>query len=74
MVLDGAAMFLVEGGHVWRNKRASVFFRPSSDRVWEANIDPTGDYMVFSLTEVRETVGRTQDEPRRKKRKRSAQG
>lgn len=55
-LVDGNAMYFVEGGHVWRNKRLAVFLRPGADRVWIDNIDPSANYVVFSLDEVRQAL------------------
>lgn len=52
-VIDGEAMFFVEGGHIWRNRSADVFFRPSADRAWDSLVDPQEDYVTLSLDEVR---------------------
>lgn len=61
-LVEGNALFVVEGGYVWRNKRQSVFLRPRSDRVWIDQIDPSPNYVVFSLDEIEQamqtTVGR----------------
>lgn len=56
-VVDGAAIFFVEGGHAWRNRREGVFLRPSVDRAWGNEMDPLADYISLSLDEVRAVSG-----------------
>jgi hypothetical protein len=55
-LVGGDAMYIVEGGFAWRNRRPSVMFRPSADRDWLNTIDPSQDYFVLGLDELRETV------------------
>jgi len=43
------SLFLVEGGFAWRNKRPEVFLNPRTDREWVELVDPSTDYVVFSL-------------------------
>ena len=50
-LVEGNAVFLMQGGHAWRNKRMDVFLKPSSDRDWELN-DPHQDYTIFSLDQI----------------------
>lgn len=50
-LIEGNAVFLMQGGHAWRNKRPDVFLKPSSDRDWELN-DPNQDYTIFSLDQI----------------------
>ena len=52
-IVEGDAVFFVEGGHVWRNRRDDVFVRPSADRTWDNEMDPSADYVSLSLDEVR---------------------
>ncbi|CAN0459887.1 unnamed protein product, partial [Ectocarpus fasciculatus] len=52
-VVEGAAIFFVEGGHAWRNRRDGIFLRPSVDRAWASEMDPLADYVALSLDEVR---------------------
>ena len=50
------ALFLVDGGFVWRAKRSSVFLKPVRDRLWTDSIDPTGDYVILPLAQIRQQV------------------
>lgn len=63
-VIDGEAMFFVEGGHIWRNRSADVFFRPSADRSWDSLVDPQEDYVTLSLEEVRVAASQRQGRKR----------
>jgi hypothetical protein len=63
-VVDGAAVFFVEGGHVWRNRRDEVFLRPSIDRAWASEMDPLDDYVSLSLEEVRHATTATAESRR----------
>jgi len=64
-ILDGRAVFLVEGENAWRSRREGVFMRPSVDRVWSSEMDPTTDYMMVSLQEVRFLSARERHRRRR---------
>lgn len=55
-LLNSGALYLVEADHIWRNRRDDVFLRPTADREWTDQIDPSTDYIVIPLDEVRETV------------------
>ena len=63
-VVDGAAIFFVEGGHAWRNRREGVFLRPSVDRAWASEMDPLADYVSLSLDEVRAVSGAVEESRR----------
>jgi len=73
-LVEGNALFVVEGGHVWRNKRSSVFLKPEADRVWIDEIDPSPNYVVFSLEEVDEALHTTLRKQRRKWGRRHRRG
>ena len=55
-LLDDEGLFFVEGGFAWRNRTDRVFLRPSVDRIWSEDIDPTADYVTFPLAIVRTQV------------------
>ena len=52
-LIEGNSLFLVQGGHAWRNKRPEAFLQPSSNRDWVEQVDPAQDYIVFSLDQIR---------------------
>jgi len=58
-LLDGDGLFFIEGGFAWRNRRESVFLRPTLDRVWVEDIDPTHDYICFQLSRIRSLLKTT---------------
>lgn len=58
-LVGGDGMYIVEGGFAWRNRRPSVMFRPSVDRDWLNTMDPSQDYFVLGLDEVRAAVAST---------------
>ncbi len=55
-LVNGDAMYIVEGGFAWRNRRPTVMARPSADRDWLNTMDPSEDYYIVSLDEVRRAV------------------
>lgn len=55
MVIEGNALFYLEAGYAWRNKRPDVFLSPRTDRDWVAN-DPTIDYVMYELKNIRAAV------------------
>lgn len=55
MVIEGNALFFLEAGYGWRNKRPDVFLSPRTDRDWIAN-DPAIDYVMYELKAVRAAV------------------
>ena len=57
-LVDGEALFLVEAGHVWRNKRPDVFLNPRTHRDWSELTDPREDYVIYSLNEVATVASR----------------
>jgi hypothetical protein len=57
-LMDGDALFTVEGGHAFRKRRASVFSRPSSDRDWLELTDPSVDWTTLDLDRVADAMGR----------------
>lgn len=56
------ALFLYQGGYAWRAKRDDIFFNPIRDRHWNSSIDPSDDYVLISIDELREQV---KSQPRR---------
>ena len=55
MVLEGNALYYLEAGYAWRNKRPDVFLSPRTDRDWIAN-DPAIDYVMYQLKDIRAAV------------------
>lgn len=55
-IVEGDAVFFIEGGYAWRNRRSDVFVRPSADRTWDNEINPSADYVSLSLAEVQEAT------------------
>ena len=51
-VVEGNALFVVEGDFAWRNKRPSIFLNPRHDRDWEMEL-PIDDYVMYQITKVR---------------------
>ncbi|MDG1482781.1 MAG: hypothetical protein P8R54_24530 [Myxococcota bacterium] len=49
------AMFLIDGGFIWRNKAPDVFLNPRNLRDWDL-VDPSRDYLFTSLTAVRQQL------------------
>jgi hypothetical protein len=49
------AMFLIDGGFIWRNKEPDVFLNPRNQRDWDL-VDPSKHYLFASLTEVRQQL------------------
>jgi len=52
----GRGVFLIEAGHAWRRKDDGVFMSPRADRDWVDNVDPSADYTVYSLDQVRAAI------------------
>lgn len=65
-VVGDQAIMVVEGGYAWQARRDGIFERPSADRVWADQMNPAGDYAVFSLDEVLNTL-HTPSERRRRR-------
>ena len=55
-LVDGDAMFALEAGWAWRNRRASTFFKPRLDHDWAVAMDPYDDYVAFNLHEIEERM------------------
>ena len=55
-VLTSNALFLVEGGFIWRNKEPDVFLNPRIQQDWGELMDPSRDYLFGSLTAVRQAL------------------
>jgi hypothetical protein len=51
-ILDGGVFYL-EAGFGWRPKRAGLFINPRADHDWVSNIDPSADYTLWPLDEIR---------------------
>ena len=70
-LIDGEGLFFLQAGFAWRNRTEDVFLRPSADRVWASDIDPTEDYIALSLDAIRQRV---EAPPSRTRRWRKAAG
>jgi hypothetical protein len=66
-VVDGQALFFMEAGHAFRNRRPDIFLKPRSDRDWIDNIDPSEDYIVYRLEDIEQALD---DHPMRRNRAR----
>jgi hypothetical protein len=55
-VVMGNALFFAEAGYAFRNKRPDTFLMPRSDRDWIENIDPTDDYVVYAIEDIKEAL------------------
>ena len=55
MVIEGNALYYLEAGYAWRNKRPDVFLSPRTDRDWVAS-DPAIDYVMYQLKDIRAAV------------------
>ena len=64
-LIDGRALFYVQAGQLWRNRRDGVFLRPSADRDWVSSIDPMVDYTIYPLDEVRQQARKRRSRWRR---------
>ena len=51
------ALFLVDGGFIWRNKVPDVFLNPRIAGAWDL-ADPSQDYLMASLPTVKEQLRR----------------
>ena len=58
-VLEGNALFVVEGGKAFRNKRPTVFLNPRHDRDWVENMVFDEDYLMYELDNIRSSVKTT---------------
>lgn len=63
-ILDGGVFYL-EAGFGWRPKRTGLFINPRADHDWISEIDPSKDYTLWPLAEIREAT----DSPRAYRRK-----
>jgi hypothetical protein len=50
------SLFLYQGGYAWRAKRDDIFFNPVRDRHWTSSIDPSEDYVLIAIDDLREQV------------------
>jgi hypothetical protein len=57
-LMDGRALYALEGGWAWRNRRASSFLKPRMDRDWTTEMDPQRHYVALSMAEVRDRFDR----------------
>ena len=55
MVIEGNALYYLEAGYAWRNKRPDVFLSPRIDRDWVAS-DSAIDYVMYQLKDIRAAV------------------
>lgn len=68
-LINGDAMYIIEGGFAWRNRRPSVMARPSADRDWLNTMDPSADYYIVAMDEVRRAVSETRGPDTRRRRR-----
>ena len=54
-VIDGNAMFVIEGQYAFRNKRPNVFINPRHDREWDMSF-PLDDYLMCELEPLRAKI------------------
>ena len=52
-----SALFLIEGGFIWRNKSPDVFLNPRTSRDWDLN-DPSQDYLIADLSQIKAQLQR----------------
>jgi len=52
-----SALFLIDGGFIWRNKSPDVFLNPRTNRDWDL-IDPSQDYLIANLSAIKDQIGR----------------
>ena len=50
-VLEGNAIFYIDGQYLWRNKRDGLFLNPSYDREWQEE-NPYEDYVVIPVSSM----------------------
>ena len=65
-IVGGDALFYVEAGYAFRNRSPEVFIRPRSDRDWISEIDPSDDYVVYSVDNIQSTLD---ENPMRRRRR-----
>ena len=51
-VLEGNAIFYLDGENLWRNKRPTLFLNPRYDREWVQQ-NPYDDYLVIPMSRVK---------------------
>ena len=68
-ILDGGVFYL-EAGFGWRPKRTGLFINPRADHDWISEIDPSKDYTLWPLAEIREAAEAPRAYRRKKNRKR----
>lgn len=66
-ILDGGVFYL-EAGFGWRPKRSGLFINPRADHDWISEIDPTEDYTLWTLAEIRKATGSPRAYRRQKRR------
>jgi hypothetical protein len=71
-LMDGDAIFAVEGQHAFRKRRDTVFSRPSIDRDWVELTDPTADWLTLELNSVANTMAVRRSRAQRAARRRLA--
>ena len=52
------ALFLIEGGFIWRNKKPDAYLNPRIARDWAMLTDPSQDYLTASLSAVKQQLAR----------------
>lgn len=51
-LVDGNALYAIEGGWAWRNRRPDIFLKPSVDRDWVGGMNPHDHYIALKMEEV----------------------
>ena len=65
-IVGGNGLFYVEAGYAFRNRSPEVFIRPRSDRDWISEIDPSNDYVVYSIADIQASL---EENPMRRRRR-----
>lgn len=71
-LMDGDAIFAVEGQHAFRKRRDTVFSRPSIDRDWVELTDPSADWLTLQLDSVADSMAVRRSRAQRDARRRLA--
>ena len=66
-LLEGGVFYL-EAGYGWRPKRPGLFINPRADHDWVDELDPTKDYTLWTLEEMRAAAERPRAFRRQKRR------
>lgn len=66
-ILEGGVFYL-EAGYGWRPKRPGLFINPRADHDWVDELDPTKDYTLWTLEDIRAAADRPRAFRRQKRR------